>query len=109
MALLAAWVFQSSRIYLHCWGYDCRGGYYPPAPRSTLTLQIYPNVLFCSGGCYPPLHTGEPTRMGKPSLTEQIPEKYENHCLSKTEDLFFGTARQFKKNYEKHLEKMQYK
>ena len=35
--------------------------------------------------------------------------KYENHYLSKTEDLFFGTARQFKKNYGKYLEKMQYK
>ena len=32
--------------------------------------------------------------------------KYENHCISNTEDMFFGTAREFKKNYGKHLKNM---
>ena len=35
--------------------------------------------------------------------------KYESHCLSKTEELFFGTQRDFKKNFGKYLEKMLFK
>lgn len=38
-----------------------------------------------------------------------VATKYENHCISKSEEAFFGTRREFKKNFGKHLEAMQFK
>ena len=38
-----------------------------------------------------------------------VTTKYENHCISKSEEAFFGTRREFKKNFGKHLEAMQFK
>lgn len=34
--------------------------------------------------------------------------KYERNCVSSTEEAFFGTAREFKKNYGKHLDEMRF-